>query len=233
MCTGAEIALIASAGATLGGTMLQGKAENKRREAQSTAAQAELDRQAAMEERRAGSFEEALELMKRGRQQGNIDEATEQRTALLQDTALPQQETGYESPAAVNSPRVVQDYARDKQGDANDFAQQLGLARAQLGAWQEGMMPFTEGLRDATFDMDEVARQMRNSGQLGAMEAQNAYANTGNKTALLGNLAVQGGQLGMQAAGANGGMDRLGSLFGGSGGSAGAYSGGVPGNIYG
>lgn len=233
MCTGAELALVAAAvGGNVGGSIMQSKSQAKKRQAQMDAAQAEMARQGRMEDQRAASFQEALDLARRGNQQENIDEAAGERQELMQrSTGLPQQMGDYESPASRSTPRVVQDYAAGAQSDANDFATQMGLARAQLGAWGEGMLPFQEGLRDTTFDMDEVARRMAESARIGGMEASAASQAAGNKEAMYGNIMTQIGQGASQAAGAK---------MGGQGGTfapapkptGGYYYGGSPGGLY-
>lgn len=235
MCTGAEIMLLAGGAGVLGGSALQGRAESRKVNAQTNAAQAELERQKALESRRASTFEEALEMMRRDRQQGEIDDATDSRAELIEgNTGLPQQAGDYESPSAEGAPKVVRNYADQRQGEANDFTSLLGGARARMGAWGDAMMPFQLGMQDASFNMDELGRQAMVSGQLGQQEAQNAYNNTGNRTAMAGNLATQLGGMAMQGGAQShfGGGGSLSDLFR-TGGNAGQFGGGMPGNLYG
>lgn len=249
MCTGAELALLAGATGVVGGSVLQGQAQARKSEAanqfvqqQNLANQAERLRQESLEGRRAQTFEEALEMMRRDRQQGELDDATDSRMQLIEEnTGLPQQAGDYESPASRGTPRVVRDYADERQGEANDFASLLGNARARMGAWGDAMIPFGEGMSNASFDMDELGRQAmvsgrlnRDSARVAEQEAQAAFDRTGNKTAMAGNLATQLGGMALSGGAQShfGGGGDLSSLFR-SGGGAGQFGGGAPGNIYG
>lgn len=216
MCTGPEIALLAaSTAATAGGSYMQHQSQQDKMGEQRKAANAEALRQGQIDKDKNARWQNSLVDFERDTQQGNIDDATAEREQLMKDVvARPEDGDGtFQSATAGNAPRVVQDYADEQQSEADDFVGLLGNARARLGAWGEGKFAPAESLSQLGFDLSEQNMRAGRSGAIGAQEAQNAYDNTGNEMALLGNLAATAGQAGMGYAGGKLAAGQGGKLF--------------------
>lgn len=212
MCTGMEALALASLATTAGGGVMQYRANEQRADATNDAAMAEALRQDKIDQDKMQNFSEALKLAERDQQQANLDAAAAERTEDIgANVGLGRQETSYQSPASSGAPRVVQEYADRKQGEADDFVSMLGGARGRLGAWNEGMMDFSQGLGDLAWQQNELNRQAGQSAQIGSLEAQLAGMNTGNKTALAGNLMAGLGQAGLGYSASNGALSRFSS----------------------
>lgn len=230
MCTGVEIAAIA---ALAGGTHLQAQSQGAKQRAFSEQAEAqgriarrqqeaawdEMQQQHALEKQRRDALQEALPGVERGSQEANLDEAAASRADLLkQVVARPEDgDGGYQSPATDDAPRVIKSHRDKRRDEADDFISLMGDARARLGAWGDSMFGSGQQLNDLGFNVGELNRQARSSGQLHQAQdavfnnqsqlaqqaAQMAYQNTGNKRALGGNLLSSLGQMGLMHGGAN------------------------------
>lgn len=202
MCTGVELALL-SAATTAAGSYMQYDSQQSKADAQRKAANAEALRQGQIDQDKNARWQNSLVDFERDTQQGNIDDATAEREQLMREVvARPEDGDGsFESATAGNAPRVVQDYADDRQAEADDFVGLLGNARARLGAWGESRFAPAESLSELGFDMQELNTQAGRSGAIGAQEAQNAYQDAGNGMALAGNVVSGLGQAGMGMAG--------------------------------
>lgn len=203
MCTGMEAALIASTVATAGGSYMQHQSQQSKGDAQRKAANAEALRQGQIDKDKNARWQNSLVDFERDSQQGNLDDATAEREALMKEVvARPEDGDGtFQNATAGNAPRVVQDYADEQQAEADDFVDLLGNARARLGAWGEGKFAPAESLSQLGFDLGEQNMRAGRSGEIGAREAQAAYQDAGNGMALAGNLVSGLGQAGMNYAG--------------------------------
>lgn len=194
MCTGLEIASLV---ALMGGTGAQVISNEQKADAMEDAAKAEAIRQAGFDEKKAANFKDALAGAEAPQQQERLMGAEADIADALQvDAAQP---ASYRSPAS-SAPRVVQDYADSATADELSFVNALAKPRAKMGAWREGMTDFATMLADKGWSTDELNRRLGRSAQIGQMEAQEAYQNTGNELALAGNLATTLGGMGLGSA---------------------------------
>ncbi len=201
MCTGLEMAAMAAMAA---GSYMQYESAESKADATRRAANAEALRQGEIDRGKNQRWQDSLAEFDRDSQEGNLDEATAAREALMKEVvAEPQDGDGTFSPgsAASRQPKVIQDYADRRQDEADDFVSALGNARARLGAWGEGKFAPAEALSELGFDLGEFNTQAARSGEIGAREAQLAGAETGNEMALAGNLMSGLGSAGMGYAG--------------------------------
>lgn len=214
MCTGMEAALL-SAATTAAGSYMQYESQNSKADAQREAAQAEAMRQSQIDRGKNERWQNSLVDFNRDSQEGNLEDATAEREQLMKDVvARPEDGDGSFSAATASSaPRVVKDYADERQSEADDFVGLLGNARARLGAWGEGKFAPAESLSQLGFDLSEFNTRAGRSGQIGAQEAQQAYADAGNGMALAGNLVSGLGQAGAGYAGGQMAAGQGGKLF--------------------
>lgn len=215
MCTGAEALLLASAGATVGGSLLQNKAQNDAAERQRRAAFAEIERQEEFDKQRMANFQEALEGATPEAQGERLAEATRERQEAIDENVGVRPDASFESRAATGSPtvRVLQQALGREREAGDDFAAQLGNARARLGSINPALFGFNQELQDALFQQQELRRQGASSAQTGQLEAQQAGQPRGS-TALAGNVLAGLGNVGMTAGARFGGANRIGDLFG-------------------
>lgn len=206
MCTGVEIAaLVASAAATAGGAYMQNEAANDAADAQRKAAQSEMMRQAAIDEERDRTFQQALQGAEPETQQESLADIIAAREAALSENQNVRAEgdaSFQQSAASEGSPNVRvlgQQLARDRES-GDEFTSQQAEARARLGALGPLMFGFNQNLTDAAFSNQELQRQAANSAQLGQMEAQLKGAEAGQGKALAGNVLTGLGQVGMTGA---------------------------------
>jgi hypothetical protein len=204
-----EMVALAGTAASLAGGYTQYQANESRAEEQRKASMAELLRQDKIDEDKQRNFQDALGIADRDTQMQALDDATADREALFSGNAkLPGDDATYTSPAA-GGPKVVQEYADKEQGAADDFVSMLGDARARMGAWGDGMFEFGQGMDEFSWRNREKNRQAGRSAQIGKMGAEQAARETGNKTALFGNVLSSVGTGLSGYAGANGGYGRL------------------------
>lgn len=226
MCTGLEVAALA---AMVGGSYMQYQSNEKKAEAMDDAAMAEAMRQDKLDREKELNFSEALQGFDRKSQDANIEDAAADRLAALNaNVGLPGEDLAYQSPAAEGQPKVVKEYGEQKQEEADNFVSLLGDARARLGAFSEGMIPFADKLGDLSWENSELNHRAGRSAQIGAQDVQLSGANTGNGLALAGNLLSSAGSMGMNYAGQQGSFANL--LGKGSGSTAGAAGANAVGN---
>lgn len=208
MCTGLEIAAIASLGAAAGGSVMQYNAAQDAQKASARASMSELARQK--------QYREEAEKIFAASANRNQQSATAQDEALLRqkreaDYARPVERgpaVGY-APSTPGAPEVIKgEFARADEG-AKRYGMQQGKARAAL-----------DGFGDANLlQRIFMARQMgklRNlgdfsAGSQGALESELTAAKAKGRSGL-GDLLVALGKAGIQA-------------------SAGGFGGGAPTNI--
>lgn len=191
MCIGIEPWVIA---ALAGGTGAQVLSNKQKADAMDDAAKAEMIRQQAFDEKKAANFSEALSEAAVPEQQERLVGAQADIADALQ--VGDSQPANYQSPA-TSAPRVVQDYADKARAEEVSFVNALANPRAKLGAWREGMGDFATMLGERGWQTDELNRRLSRSAQIGQMEAQEAYQNTGNELAIAGNLATTLGGMGL------------------------------------
>jgi len=172
MCTGFEIAALA---ATVGGSALQYKSQNDAQDRQKEQARAELTRQAGMDKEKFANFQQALSEVGRADQQGQIDKAA---AGIEEDLAAnvntPGSDGTYTPASADRAPKIVQEYAKDKQSGTNDFISALGNAQGRLGAWGENQFDFAQKQLENQFNQGQIQTNMDRSAQIGRYEAEQA-----------------------------------------------------------
>jgi hypothetical protein len=192
MCTGIEPWVIAS---LAGGTGAQIHSNKMKADAMEDAAKAEYIRQQGFDQKKVANFQDALAEASAPQQQERLGTAQGDIAAdLTAGSAVPS--ASYTSPGST-APRVVQDYTEKATAGELDFVNSLANPRAKLGAWREGMTDFATLLGEKGWQTDELNRRLGRSAQIGQMEAQEAYQNTGNELALAGNLATTVGGIGL------------------------------------
>lgn len=107
MCTGVELAAIAAAGATIGGTVMQNNAMEKSQKAQASATMAELERQKKLRREAEGIFAKSQSKAGQGEYAVDTDKARQQREAQYQSTVAAPEETGYAPALAGDTPDVI------------------------------------------------------------------------------------------------------------------------------
>lgn len=107
MCTGVEIAALAAAGATIGGTVMQNNAMAKSQKAQAAATMAELERQKKIRQEAEGIFAKSQSKAGQGEYAVDMDKARQQREAQYQSTVAAPEETGYAPSLAGDTPDVI------------------------------------------------------------------------------------------------------------------------------
>jgi hypothetical protein len=113
MCTGLELAAIAAAGATVGGTVMQNNAMQKSQKAQASATMAELERQKQLRREAEGIFAKSQSKAGQGEYAVDNDKARQQREAQYQSVVSKPEDTGYSPALQGDTPQVIKnEYAR-------------------------------------------------------------------------------------------------------------------------
>lgn len=211
MCTGMEMLALGSLAAGGAGAGLQAGSERRKQQAATDQALAELDRQKRFKDQRWGSFRDALGTMDREQVDQQIEDRTGERQDFVQQVAQGGQrsaESDYVNPASTVG-RVVRDATDSEVGRNLSFADMLGQRQAALGGFGEAMAGGGRERRNNYFDSNIAGMNAERSRNIGAMEADEAFRNTGNRQALIGNILSTGGQIGSFAAGQGGGWGDL------------------------
>lgn len=107
MCTGVELAAIAAAGATIGGTVMQNNAQSTAQKAQAAATMRELERQKQLRREAETIFAKSQSKAGQGEYAVDNDKARQQREAAYQSTVAKPEDTGYAPALGGNAPEVI------------------------------------------------------------------------------------------------------------------------------
>src|SRR5262245_15097731 len=129
MCTGAELLLLASAGATVAGTASSVRAGRKQRAASEAAAQFELDRRRELEEQSKDLFKEQLAASDPGKAEKDAEAAAAASLAATHDL-INQPDSGFVS--ANNAPGASKASPVVKEAAARTLADELQRAEGQM-----------------------------------------------------------------------------------------------------
>lgn len=193
MCTGLEIALITGGLGIGGGSYLQNRSMNAKAEAADNVALAGLRRQDQFDRDRGQTFADALRDAESGISTDALEGTAKELTSQIQDN-VGQRDITFQN-ASGAAPKVVQDTADRVKGEGNAYLDLLADARGRLGAWGSQMSDVATDIGRHGWKNDQLSMEALRDAQLTEQQAQHAYASTGNKTALAGNLATQLGAM--------------------------------------
>lgn len=205
MCTGLEVAALL---ATAAGTAKQVSATRKTRRANEAAANFELQKKAETNKQAEAIFEDQLALSDPGDAAAAADKAAEQQ--LMETQALLQRpDTGFtgtgDTPAMAQASPVV------KESAAKSLAQELQRAEGQMKA-RASLTGLGQRFRDRAVQFGRGAELMQQLGnfnqgwtQVGNIQ-QSLAKNAGAKDAMLGDVLVGLGSMGMQYGAATRGL---------------------------
>lgn len=195
MCTGIEIAAIISAGAAVGGSVMQSNAANNAQKSSARATMAELDRQKRYREEAEKIFAASANRNQQSSTMQEQDLVRQKREADYTRPVSRGPEVGY-APATGSAPEVIKgEFAREGEA-AQRYGMQQGKARAALDSFGDA------NLLQRIF----MARQMgklRNlgdfsAGSQGVLSSEHEAARAKGRSNL-GDLLVALGKAGMQA----------------------------------
>lgn len=135
MCTGIEIAAIASAVATVGGTVMQNQAMNSAQKAQANATMAELARQKKLREEAEGIFAQSQKRAGAGETAVDENIARQKREAQYTSVVSKPEDTGYAPSIQGSAPQVIQGEYNRAGTAATNAGIREGKARAVLDSF--------------------------------------------------------------------------------------------------
>lgn len=140
MCTGAEIALLAAAGAGIGGSVMQSNAQNSAMKASANATTAELARQAQLRKEAEAIFAKSTQAASPGEQAVATDKAKQDRGAAYAAAVTPAANIGYAPATGSSAPEVIQSEYKGAGEKAQAYGKQQGDARANLDAFGDNQL---------------------------------------------------------------------------------------------
>lgn len=197
MCTGMEIALIASLASAAGGTVMQNQAQNNAAKEAANATMAETARQKKMQEEADAIFQGSLKKAQPGEQAVDTDIARQRREAAYTSVVTPGEKIGYAPlTGASSAPQVIQNEFKGAGSRAQAYGTQQGKARAMLDSYGDNdLLNSIFGGRQVR-KLSQIGTNMNNSANVLNSEIRAAQS---KGTSALGDLLVNLGKAGISA----------------------------------
>lgn len=211
MCTGLEIAAIASTAAQVGGSFLQTQQANKNAQskinARNAALSQEQERQRAFQAANDTSLNNTLDAFSKDKQEQSFGDLVAKREQAYESNAPAAAEFANISDT---TPQVVKtDLAKRVAGKmAESKAQAKALAR--IGGTMDVFQNNGLSINQAANQIGTTNSMARGSLDTNRVEQQAAYNNAGNKSSMFGDLLSAAGAAGGLYSAVNGGYDALG-----------------------
>jgi hypothetical protein len=206
MCTGVELALVASAAAQAGGSMLNARQESKNQQAKinarNNAAQQEVARQKTYQDQNDAAMKQSLQNFDKAKSEQSFGDLVAAREQAYENNAPAAEQFGAIS---ADAPQVVKDDGARKVADQLSKSKAEAKALAKIGGTVDLFQNNGLAINQGANQIGTTNTLANGSLRTNVTEQAAAANNAGNKKSMFGDLLSAAGAIGTAATGAAGG----------------------------